>query len=38
MKRVVCALSFLVLGAQVALAADPPGPPPGGPPRGGRAH
>jgi Spy/CpxP family protein refolding chaperone len=35
MKRVRSALSILVLSAQVALAADPPGPPPGGPPRGG---
>ena len=40
MKRVLSApsilrLAILLLGAQVALAADPPGPPPGGPPRGG---
>jgi len=35
MKPVTCALSILILGAQAALAADPPGPPPGGPPRGG---
>lgn len=35
MKRVMYALSILILGAQAALAADPPGPPPGGPPRGG---
>ena len=34
MKRVMSALSILVLGAQVALAAEPPGSPPGGPPRG----
>jgi Spy/CpxP family protein refolding chaperone len=35
MKRVTCALSILILGAQAAMAADPPGLPPGGPPRGG---
>lgn len=35
MKRVTCALSILILGAQAAIAADSPGPPPGGPPRGG---
>src|SRR6185312_5709513 len=35
MKRVTCALSILILGAQAAMAADAPAPPPGGPPRGG---
>ena len=35
MKAVMSVLPILILGTQVALAADPPGPPPGGPPRGG---